>query len=125
MLELAGLRRVFRRDGDTGVKMTTLYKIGDKTVAVCRVWGGRLNLVEGVLVEHAYLVLNQDFDLVCQSARLKLYATQPMTVGARSVCTHLTTIENVDIDIGLLTPSGHSGASTDSHALRYLPGTIA
>jgi hypothetical protein len=55
--------------------MTTFYKVGDKTVAVCRVRGGRLNLVEGVLVEHAYLVLNQDFDLVCQSAGLKLYAT--------------------------------------------------
>lgn len=48
-----------------------------------------------------------------------------MIVGARSVLTHLTTIENVDIDIGLLTPSGDSGASTDSHALCYLPETIA
>jgi hypothetical protein len=48
-----------------------------------------------------------------------------MIVGARSVLTHLTTIENVDIDIGLLTPSGDSGASTDSHALCYLPEMIA
>ena len=55
--------------------MTAFYKVGDETVAICRVRGFRLNLVEGVLVEHAYLVLNQDFDLVCQSAGLKLYAT--------------------------------------------------
>jgi hypothetical protein len=41
-----------------------------------------------------------------------------------SVCTNLATIEDVDIDIGLLTPSGDSGASTDSHALCYLPKTI-
>lgn len=80
LLELAGLRRVFRRDRDTGVKMTAFYKVGDETVAICRVRGFRLNLVEGVLVEHAYLVLNQDFDLVCQSAGLKLYATQTMIV---------------------------------------------
>ena len=60
--------------------MTAFYKVGDKTVAVCRVRGGRLNLIEGVLIEHAHLVLNQDFDLVCQSAGLKLYATQPMII---------------------------------------------
>ena len=60
--------------------MTALYEIGDKTVAVCRVLVLRLDLVEGVLIDHAYLVLNQDFDLICQSAGLKLYATQPMII---------------------------------------------
>jgi hypothetical protein len=103
--------------------MTAFYKIGDKTVAVCRVRVVRLDLVEKMLINHTYLVLNQDFDLICQSAGLKLYATQPMIVGAISICTHLATIEDVDIDIALLTPSGDSGASTDSHALCYLPET--
>lgn len=123
MLELAGLRRVFRRDRDTGVEMTAFYKIGDKTVAVFRVRVVRLDLVERVLVNHADLVLNQDLDLICQSAGLKLYATQPMIVEVMGVCTYLATIEDVDIDITLLTPSGDSGASTDSHALCYLPET--
>ena len=124
MLELAGLRRVFRRDRDTGVEMTALHEIGDKTVAVCSVLVVRLDLVEGVLIDHAYLVPNQDFDLICQSAGLKLWVTQPMIVRAMSICTHLATIEDIDIDIALLTPSGDSGTSTDSHALCYLPETI-
>lgn len=46
-----------------------------------------------------------------------------MIVRAMSICTHLATIEDIDIDIALLTPSGDSGASTDSHALCYLPET--
>jgi hypothetical protein len=103
--------------------MTALYEIGDKTVTVCRVLVVRLDLVEGVPINHAYLVLNQDFNLICQSAGLKLYVTQPMVVREMSICTHLATIEDIDIDIALLTPSGDSGASTDSHALCYLPET--
>lgn len=52
--------------------MTAFHEIGDKTVAVCSVLVVRLDLVEGVLIDHAYLMPNQDFDLICQSAGLKL-----------------------------------------------------
>jgi hypothetical protein len=38
--------------------MTTLYEIGNITVAVRRVRVVRLNLIERKFIEHAYLVLN-------------------------------------------------------------------
>lgn len=59
-------------DGDAGEEMTAAHEVSDKTVAVCLLWVVRLNLVERMLVAHTYLVLDQHFDLICQSAALEL-----------------------------------------------------
>jgi hypothetical protein len=84
LLEFAGLGRFLRGDGDAGIEVTATYEVSNEAVAILLVRLVRLNLVERMLRCHADLVLDQHFNLVCQSAAPKLYSSQLLSVHAMS-----------------------------------------